>query len=294
MAESSAVCRKSHFWVWERMNPKEIADLIAMDLRVRVRQQEREKALAEKRDQEMVQLYSRRYRQRFKCLAAYVWTHDIRSQSFPILRKNPLPVMPERISSWTKHAMIPFEGNDSQVDSLPRWCVMVYILYVLLGLKKIGLLLPLIQMILDFTDCLIGCFVSSCLWILTRDYRYVFWTLYVYLCALWNNIIFLLWKFLCGCESFLIFCERRIPSVQDIEEELEIIYRALVLAVWWISTQTPYVALMSLYYLKIKFWYYVFGYEEHLIAKLIFCSGIIYISYDHVRERIVRGRIRFD
>jgi hypothetical protein len=151
LAESSAVCRKSHFWVWERMNPMEIADLIATDLRVqdfigRVREEharvekEREKAYAEKRDLKMVQLYKRRHQQRFKCIAAALWTHDSRSQSLPTLQKNPLPDMPERISSWMKPVRISFERNDShQVDSLPRWCVLVYITYVLLGLKKFGL-----------------------------------------------------------------------------------------------------------------------------------------------------------
>jgi hypothetical protein len=151
LAESSAVCRKSHFWVWERMNPMEIADLIATDLRVqdfigRVREEharvekEREKAYAEKRDLKMVQLYKRRHQQRFKCIAAALWTHDSRSQSLPTLQKNPLPDMPERISSWMKPVRISFERNDSQVDSLPRWCVLVYITYVLLGLKKFGFL----------------------------------------------------------------------------------------------------------------------------------------------------------
>jgi hypothetical protein len=134
------------------MNPMEIARLIAMDLRVQetIRifeeeqkraEKEREKALAEKRDQQMVHIYKRRYQKTMKCFAANLWTHDIRSQSFPILRKNPLPDMPKRISSWMKPVMmISFERNDShQVDSLPRWCVLVYITYVLLGLKKIGL-----------------------------------------------------------------------------------------------------------------------------------------------------------
>jgi hypothetical protein len=134
LAESSAVCGKSHFWVWERINPMEIADLIAMDLRVQdtaeVMQEqekraeiERKEATVERKRHLMVNLYKRWSQKSFKCLAANLWTHDIRAQSVPIIRKNAIPVMTEKMCTLNP-VRIFFEGNDSL--GLPGWRVLVY------------------------------------------------------------------------------------------------------------------------------------------------------------------------
>ena len=147
LAESSAVCRKSHFWVWEKMNPMEIEEIKKMDLRVqeairhldeeqRKADKEKEKALAESRDLKMVHIYKRRYQNGVKCLAANLWTHDIRAQVFPILKNNPTPVFTKMIVDL-KPVKISFD--DSESYELPLWYVYVYVIYIILGFKFLGL-----------------------------------------------------------------------------------------------------------------------------------------------------------